>query len=159
MKIGIDFGTSYSCAAVYLNNSLEFIQFGDQSQFRTAAYFPAHYVDPAQFKLTPLIQNDIDRYIGDELKNYKARENTYNEAIRTLLAEEAQAARSGNPFSDDEKAQRRRLYSKPSQRSRAEYEKSALLMAKRRWIAAQKDQLEQRGPNFENAIFGESAIE
>lgn len=52
MRIGIDFGTSYSAAAARVGDRLEHIQFHGQPQFRTAVFFPTDLPDPADFHLT-----------------------------------------------------------------------------------------------------------
>ena len=45
MRIGIDFGTSYSAAAACVEGKLQPVRFGDAQQFRTAVYFPEHLPD------------------------------------------------------------------------------------------------------------------
>jgi hypothetical chaperone protein len=52
MRIGIDFGTSYSAAAARVGERLEHIQFGGLPQFRTAVFFPTALPDPADFHMT-----------------------------------------------------------------------------------------------------------
>ena len=52
MRIGIDFGTSYSAAAARVDGRLQHIHFGGQPQFRTSVFFPTALPDPADFKLT-----------------------------------------------------------------------------------------------------------
>jgi hypothetical chaperone protein len=45
MRIGIDFGTSYSAAAACIDGRLHPVRFGEAPQFRTAVYFPEHLPD------------------------------------------------------------------------------------------------------------------
>ncbi|RZA32928.1 MAG: heat-shock protein Hsp70 [Lysobacteraceae bacterium] len=52
MRIGIDFGTSYSAAAARVGERLEHIRFGGLPQFRTAVFFPTELPDPADFHMT-----------------------------------------------------------------------------------------------------------
>ena len=52
MRIGIDFGTSYSAAAARIDGRLQHIRFGGLPQFRTAVFFPTAVPDPADFHLT-----------------------------------------------------------------------------------------------------------
>ncbi len=59
MKIGIDFGTSYSAAAARIGDRLEHIRFGGQSQFRTAVFFPTTLPDPADFQLTTAMEGEV----------------------------------------------------------------------------------------------------
>ena len=52
MRIGIDFGTSYSAAAARVGDQLQHIQFNGLPQFRTAVFFPTDLPDPADFHMT-----------------------------------------------------------------------------------------------------------
>ena len=47
MRIGIDFGTSYSAAAARIDGCLQHIRFGGLPQFRTAVFFPTTVPDGA----------------------------------------------------------------------------------------------------------------
>ena len=49
VRIGIDFGTSYSAAGAVVGGQLQLVRFGDEQQFRTTAYFPQTLPDAAQF--------------------------------------------------------------------------------------------------------------
>jgi hypothetical chaperone protein len=59
MRIGIDFGTSYSAAAARIGDRLEHIRFGGLPQFRTAVFFPTSLPDPADFRLTPALEGEV----------------------------------------------------------------------------------------------------
>ena len=59
MRIGIDFGTSYSAAAARVGDRLEHIYFGGLPQFRTAVYFPTTLPDPAEFRLTRELEGEV----------------------------------------------------------------------------------------------------
>jgi hypothetical chaperone protein len=59
MRIGIDFGTSYSAAATRVGDRLEHIRFGGLPQFRTAVFFPTALPDPADFHLTPTLEGEV----------------------------------------------------------------------------------------------------
>lgn len=63
MKIGIDFGTSYSAAAAWVGGRLEHIRFGGQRQFRTAVFFPSALPDPADFELTPELEAQVEALV------------------------------------------------------------------------------------------------
>jgi hypothetical chaperone protein len=63
MKIGIDFGTSYSAAAAIVDGELNVIRFGQAQQFRTAVFFPEVVPDPADFELTPLLAAEVDALV------------------------------------------------------------------------------------------------
>jgi len=59
MRIGIDFGTSYSAAAARVEDRLEHIQFSGLPQFRTAVFFPTALPDPAEFQLTRELEGEV----------------------------------------------------------------------------------------------------
>ncbi|MET0655487.1 MAG: Hsp70 family protein [Pseudoxanthomonas sp.] len=59
MRIGIDFGTSYSAAAARIGGRLEHIRFGGLPQFRTAVFFPTSLPDPADFRLTTALEGEV----------------------------------------------------------------------------------------------------
>jgi hypothetical chaperone protein len=59
MRIGIDFGTSYSAAAARVGDRLHHIQFGGLPQFRTAVFFPTALPDPAEFRLTRALEGEV----------------------------------------------------------------------------------------------------
>lgn len=59
MRIGIDFGTSYSAAAARIGDRLEHIRFGGLPQFRTAVFFPTSLPDPADFRLTTALEGEV----------------------------------------------------------------------------------------------------
>ena len=45
MRIGIDFGTSYSAAGAVVDGELQLIRFGQDQQFRTTVFFPQRLPD------------------------------------------------------------------------------------------------------------------
>lgn len=59
MRIGIDFGTSYSAAAARIGDRLEHIRFSGLPQFRTAVFFPTALPDPADFRLTTALEGEV----------------------------------------------------------------------------------------------------
>lgn len=63
MRIGIDFGTSYSAAAAMIDGRLELVRFGDARQFRTAVFFPEQVPDPADFELTPALAARVESIV------------------------------------------------------------------------------------------------
>lgn len=63
MKIGIDFGTSYSAAAVMTGDRLQKIQFASGDQFRTAVYFPDTVPNMDDFAFTPELERQADAMI------------------------------------------------------------------------------------------------
>jgi len=63
MRIGIDFGTSYSAAGAVVDGQVQLVRFGDDLQFRTAVFFPTKLPDLAQFELTPELAARVDRLV------------------------------------------------------------------------------------------------
>jgi len=57
MRIGIDFGTSYTAAAAFINGAIRHISFRGESQFRTAVFIPEKPVDMSQFLSSSLTKN------------------------------------------------------------------------------------------------------
>ena len=63
MRLGIDFGTSNSAAAVVRDGRLEPIRFGDAEQFRTTVYFPGIMQDPGDFQPDPAQEHELQQMI------------------------------------------------------------------------------------------------
>ena len=63
MRLGIDFGTSYSAAGAVVGDSVQLLTFGDEKQFRTTAYFQHQLPDPSQFALTPALEAEVDSLV------------------------------------------------------------------------------------------------
>ncbi len=59
MKIGIDFGTSYSAAAARVGDALVHIRFDGRPQFRTAVFFPTTLPDLAAFELDEAMEAEV----------------------------------------------------------------------------------------------------
>jgi len=72
MKIGIDFGTSYSAAAARIGESLVHIRFDGQPQFRTAVFFPTTLPDLDAFALDDAMEAEVDALMRS-LRNDQAR--------------------------------------------------------------------------------------
>lgn len=66
MRLGIDFGTSNSAAAVIRDQRVEPIRFGAAEQFRTTVYFPGVMQDPGDFQPDATQQHELQQLI-DEL--------------------------------------------------------------------------------------------
>jgi len=63
MRLGIDFGTSNSAAAIVRDGQVQPIRFGDADQFRTSVYFPGIMQDPGEFKLEPGQEHELQALI------------------------------------------------------------------------------------------------
>ena len=75
MKIGIDFGTSYSAAAARIGEDLVHIRFHGQPQFRTAVYFPTTLPDLDAFALDAAMEAEVET-ITRSLRSEQARAGT-----------------------------------------------------------------------------------
>jgi hypothetical chaperone protein len=84
MRIGIDFGTSYSAAAAFVDGELTLIRFGDAEQFRTAVYFPEVVPDPDDFVLTPVLEAQVDDFVRSARRDEAAaRREGANTRVRS----------------------------------------------------------------------------
>lgn len=72
MKIGIDFGTSYSAAAARIDDALVHIRFDGQPQFRTAVFFPTTLPDLDSFVLDEAMEAEVESLVRS-LRNDQAR--------------------------------------------------------------------------------------
>src|SRR5688572_19830473 len=64
MRIGIDFGTSYSAAGAVVDGQVQLIRFGDDHQFRTTVFFPLRMPEVAQFELTTELEGQVGALVA-----------------------------------------------------------------------------------------------
>ncbi|NKQ13272.1 heat-shock protein, partial [Pseudomonas sp. SST3] len=93
MKIGIDFGTSYSSAAAFRNGHVEHIMFGGEPQFRTSVFFPDRAVDISRFELNSLYEQEISEGVRSAKASYAKRLAEYNKDIAAIDMRARAAAR------------------------------------------------------------------
>ena len=148
MRIGIDFGTSYSAAGAMVDGNLELIRFGDEHQFRTTVFFPLKLPDVRDFALTPQLEADVARLVADSRRE------------QHLAAARASAARQ---LAMAEPAHRRAeaLAMVPGVRTRADEElrREAIKVVRRRWSSEQALLAVDTGVDLQNALYGEDAID
>jgi hypothetical chaperone protein len=86
MRIGIDFGTSYSAAAAMVNGELTLIRFGDAHQFRTAVFFPEVIPNPDDFRLTPALEAQVETLLTSMRREHPhvSEAQRYRDAIRVV---------------------------------------------------------------------------
>lgn len=86
MRIGIDFGTSYSAAAAIVDGQLQLIHFGTAPQFRTAVFFPEQVPDPADFRLTSALEAQVEALVrSSRAQRAQGDETTWRrDAIRVV---------------------------------------------------------------------------
>lgn len=158
MKIGIDFGTSYSSAAAFRNGRIEHIMFDGQPQFRTSVFFPDRAVDDSRFALTPLNEQEISEGIRSEKAFYSKRLSEYNRDIATIEASARTAMRNNTPMSGEEKTERLAMIARPFLRSDQDLRESAINAIKRRWLSDEIARAKEADIHLDAAIFGEEAI-
>ena len=159
MKIGIDFGTSYSSAAAFCNGRIEHILFNGQPQFRTSVFFPDRAVDISGFELTFSHEQEISDGIRAAKSSYAKRVTKYNEDMAAIEARIRAAARNNNPMTKEEKAERRTMIAKPFLSSDQDLRESAINAIKRRWLSDEIVKAKEADIRLDAAIFGEEAID
>ena len=159
MKIGIDFGTSYSSAAAFRNGRIEHIMFDGQSQFRTSVFFPDRAVDISGFELTSLNEHEISEGIRSAKASFAKRRSEYNKDIAAIEMRARAAARNKAPMSEEEKAERRAMIAKPFLSSDQDLRESAINAIKRRWLSDEIAKAKEADIHLDTAIFGEEAID
>lgn len=165
MKIGIDFGTSYSAASVLLGGQVVPILFNGSKQFRTAVFFPDAIPDPANF---PRSENNL-AWIERELSAMQQRQRAQKrekDALRARYA--ADAARDRRAAGRDTEqiavinarlAEQLAGVGTVSERSRDDLYRDAERLVRRLWLEQEMNRPQQLGANLGNALFGEDAIE
>jgi len=155
MKIGIDFGTSYSCAAAVKNGQIEHIMFSDQTQFRTSVFFPDKAVDLTGFQLTARHEQQISETIRAAKASYAKRLAEYRRDIATIEA----LARADEQSDASDLAERRAMIAKPRLSSDQDLRNSAINAIKRQWLSDKISSAKDADIQLDTAIFGEEAID
>jgi len=145
MRIGIDFGTSYSAAAGVVDGTLVHVPFGDQSQFRTAAYFPRELPEGDDFELTPALEDEV-------LSLVRAGKRDQERALRDHRQRLAQAARPNNQAD-------RLAIPEPVVQSDDALTQQAVNTIRRRWLQEQHAREITARDSLSSAQFGEGAID
>ncbi|HBP1800693.1 MULTISPECIES: Hsp70 family protein [Pseudomonas] len=162
MRIGIDFGTSYTAAAAYINGSIQHILFRGESQFRTAVFVPEKPVDMSQFDESLYVQ-EVANSILSSKSSYTQKLKKYEEAASQIRVDYRRQVRDG--YLSEEEAiakigQAIFALNKPTLRSDDDLRKSAYGEIRRRWVQAQISAgREQTTSIDDSAVFGEEAIE
>lgn len=159
MKIGIDFGTSYSSAAALHNGHIEHVMFNGQAQFRTSVFFPDRAVDITRFQLTVRHEQEIADSIRSAKASYTQRLSEYQKDIAGIEARAKAAIRNKTPISEEEIAKQRAMIAKPFQSSDQALRDFAISAIKRRWISEEIAHAKDADIQIDTAIFGEDAID
>ncbi|MGO1069807.1 Hsp70 family protein [Lysobacter sp. CA199] len=152
MKIGIDFGTSYSAAAAVVDGRVRTVRFGEEQQFRTTVYFPEAVPDPNQFELTDALEAQVDAIVRS------ARAQQSRAASDALTARREQAAR----LPADQHGQRDAALASiavPAQRSETELRRESVRAVRRQWLEEQVREARASAATLQNAVYGEDAVE
>lgn len=148
MRIGIDFGTSYSAAGAIVDGALQLVRFGAAQQFRTTVFFPQYAPDAADFVLTPTLEREVAGLVQ------AGRREQASQAARVRSAREA-ALR----VPEAQRAAALALVPRELERSDVELEREALGVVRRRWF---DDQARRQGDarlDMDNALYGEEAVD
>ena len=148
MRIGIDFGTSYSAAGALVDGQLELIRFGDDQQFRTTVFFPLQLPGAADFELTPQLEAEAMRLVADSRREQNLA------AARALAARQMALAQPANRR-DDALAMVPRVLT----RSDEELRREAIKVVRRRWSSQQALQAADAGIDLQDALYGDEAID
>lgn len=148
MRIGIDFGTSYSAAGAVVDGQLQLIRFGADHQFRTTVFFPLRMPDVAQFELTEQLDEQVRALVAgakrDQTQELARVQRLHEEAMRRPAHARAEA-----------------LALVPTVRKRSDYEiqRAAVVAVRRQWAADQVRKAMEAGADVENALYGDEAVE
>ncbi|UHQ21436.1 Hsp70 family protein [Lysobacter sp. 5GHs7-4] len=148
MRIGIDFGTSYSAAGAVVDGQLRLIRFGDDHQFRTTVFFPLRMPDVAQFELTEALNEQVRALVAgakrDQTQELARVQRLRDEAMRQPAHLRAQA-----------------LALVPTARKQSDFEmqRAAVVAVRRQWAADQVRKAMEAGADVHNALYGDEAVE
>ncbi|GHA80377.1 Hsp70 family protein [Cognatilysobacter bugurensis] len=149
MRIGIDFGTSYSAAGAVVDGQLQLVRFGDEHQFRTTVYFPLRLPDIRHFELTP----ELER----EASLIAARATAYQRE-QLDRARQARAAAMREPEGRREHALA--MIPTPVEQTPEQIRASSIQAVRRQWMAEQaRLAREETGLDLQNALYGDEATD
>ncbi|MBJ6982028.1 Hsp70 family protein [Luteimonas sp. MC1572] len=148
MRIGIDFGTSYSAAGAVVDGEVQLIRFGDQAQFRTTAFFPQRLPDIHHFELTDALQDEVTRWMtsarADQTREI-ARLERLRQSAMALPVHQRDAA----------------LAQVPTMRRRGDDElrRAAIAAVRRDWVAGEVRQAMDARADLDDALYGDEAVD
>lgn len=148
MRIGIDFGTSYSAAGAVIDGELQLIRFGDDLQFRTTVFFPQRLPDLSDFVLTDDLHDEIRRLTGEFRRD------------QTMLHAELRARREqAMQRSEPQRSRELGMIPSPRVRSEPELERDARALVRRRWAAQEMRKAMLERVDLQHALYGEEAVD
>lgn len=162
MRIGIDFGTSYTAAAAVVEGAIEHISFHGDSQFRTVVFIPETPVDMSQFDES-VYELEVANIVRSEKSSYRARLKEYEQRASQIRVTYRKQARDGDI--SDEAARRQTkvalsALNQPVLQSDEALKTAAVAAIRRQWVQDQITAGRERSITVdESAVFGEEAIE
>lgn len=147
MRIGIDFGTSYSAAGAVVDGQVQLIRFGDAQQFRTTVFFPQRLPDVHQFELTDALQEQARQWAATA-KAGQTREIARLDALRRdAMAQPAHLRADA-------------LAQIPTLRRRSDDDlwRAAVAAVRRDWAAEQVRESMETRVDVGNALYGDEAV-
>lgn len=149
MRIGIDFGTSYSAAGAVVDGRLQLVRFGDDHQFRTTVYFPQRIPDVRHFELTPELEREVER-IAASTRAEQSRQIERARRLRDAALREPEARR----------AQALAMVPSPTEQAPERIRQSALQAVRRQWMSSKaREGRQAAGPDLQDALYGEAATD
>lgn len=149
MRLGIDFGTSYSAAGAVVGDSVQLLKFGEEKQFRTTAYFQHQLPDPSQFALTPALEAEVDGLVRKS-RNEQLRRVNRASALRARALQITDPARRDRELS---------LIPEVVLRPEAQMLRDAISVVRRGWLEGQVRTSSRSAASLQDAVYGEQAIE
>ena len=143
MRIGIDFGTSYSAAAGYVDGHLVHVPFGEQSQFRTAAYFPRELPAGDDFELTPALEAEVEALVRAGKRDQEREAREYRQRLAAASRSKGAALAIPEPVTQSDEA----------------LTQQAINTIRRRWLQEQHARETVARDSLASAQFGEVAID
>ena len=143
MRIGIDFGTSYSAAAGIVDGRLVHVPFGDQSQFRTAAYFPRELPIGDDFELTPALEAEVTALVRAGKRDQEREAREYRQRLAAASRGKGEAIAIPSPVTQSDEA----------------LTQQAINAIRRRWLQDQHARETVARDSLASAQFGEVAID
>ena len=149
MRIGIDFGTSYSAAGAVVGDSVQLLKFGKEMQFRTTAYFRQQAPDPNQFELTPALELEVTSLI-------RSSQNEQRRQANRTKALQAAAMKIKN---SDARGREQSLIPTITIRTEEQMRSEATKAVRRAWLEEQVRRSSNSPASLQNAVYGDEAIE
>lgn len=141
MKIGIDFGTSFSAAAALIDGKVVPILFAGEPQFRTAIFFPDVIPDPEDFPRTAETGEWIQREFLALQRRQREAAATRKQRRDEALTVNRELPDEFTPIPDDEL----RL--------------NAQRTVRRLWLEREIARPKKTRTDFKSALFGEAAVD